>query len=497
MKRLSLFAAMTALFAVIATANSGGYRYGVSDQAFYIPALALEAQPDLFPRDRALLEPQMRLWAGGRALVAVITASGGDQPAVFLAVYGITLALLAVAAVALARGIGAGWWTATTYLLLLTLRHRIAKTGANSLEGYMHPRMLAFAVGLGALAALTRSRWGLAVGLAFLATGIHPTTGWWFTATLLIAAAWHHRHQRLLVASGAVVAVVAVAAIAIAAPARLARMDSAWLGVLAEKDYLFSAEWPVYAWVINLAYPLLLLLIHRSRRRRGLTSPGEDALIAGMIGLTLAFLVSVPFAEARIALIVQLQVNRVFWLLDAVLALYVAWWLAEGYAARSAADQGKPSRRAHIACVAVAALAIGRGTYVLGVEARRPLVQMRPAHDAWNDVMSWLAAQPTSWHVLADPGHAWKYGSSVRVAALRDTVLESGKDSAMAMYDRGVALRVAERTRALAAFDTMSLTDLQRLDADYGLDVFVDRTDRSWALPVLYRNDQFAVYDLR
>jgi hypothetical protein len=264
-------------------------------------------------------------------------------------------------------------------------------------------------------------------------------------------------------------------------------MDPTWLGVLAEKDYLFPAEWPLYAWVANLAYPAVLFLLYRSRRRRGLTSPGEEALVAGAIGLALAFLVSVPLAQARIALVVQLQVNRVFWLLDALVALYVAWWLTDGLA----------KRRTGIVLAALAAIAVARGTYVLAFEARRPLVQMRLPHDAWNDAMAWLATQPTSWHVLADPGHAWKFGSSVRVSALRDTVLESGKDSAMAMYDRDVALRVADRTRALADFDTMTFTDLQRLDAAYALDVFVDRADRSWNLPVLYRNAEFVVYDLR
>jgi hypothetical protein len=485
-KRLALFLAAAALFAVIATANSGGYRYGASDQAFYIPALALETHPDLFPRDRGLLEPQMRLWPGGRALAA-LTSSTGNQPAMFLAIYALTLALLAASAVALARGIGAGWWTTGCYLLLLTLRHRIAKTGANSLEGYMHPRMLAFAVGLGALAALTRSRWALAIGLAFVAIWVHPTTGAWFVATIAVAAVWHQRRHRLSLGIGAIAVTAIAAGVAWAARARLGQMDATWLAVLAEKDYLFPAEWPLYAWVANLAYPVVIFVLHRTRRRRGLTSPGEDALVAGIMGLTLAFLISVPLAQAKIALVVQLQVNRVFWLLDALVALYVAWWLSEVVA----------RRRAAVALILLTAIAVGRGTYVLAFEARRPLVQMRPPHDAWNDAMAWIATQPTSWHVLADPGHAWKYGSSVRVAALRDTVLESGKDSAMAMYDRDVALRVAERTRALADFDTMSLADLRRLDTAYGLDVFVDRVDRAWDLPLLYRNAEFAVYDLR
>jgi MYXO-CTERM domain-containing protein len=485
-KRLALGVLAIVLFAVIATANSGGYRYGVSDQAFYIPALALEAHPELFPRDRGLLEPQMHLWAAGRSL-ANLTRTAGSQPAVFLALYGVTLAVLAASASALARGIGANGWTTGAFLLLLTLRHRIAKTGANSLEGYMHPRMLAFAVGLGALAALVRQRWGGALALACVALWMHPTTGAWFLGLLALAAVWHHRRHRIvLVGAAGLAAAIAVAAI-VAAPDRFARMDPAWLGVLAEKDYLFPGEWPLYAWVANLAYPAVLMLLFFSRRRRGATSPGEEALVAGAVGLAALFLISVPLADARIALVVQLQVNRVFWLLDALVALYIAWWLTEMLA----------RRRTAVILVVLAAAAVGRGMYVLAVEARRPLVQMGLPRTAWNDAMAWVGTQQESWHVLADPGHAWKFGTSVRVAALRDTLLESGKDSAMAMYDRTVALRVADRTRALADFDTMTLPDLQRLDAAYGLDVFVDRVDRSWPLPVLYRNDEFVVYDLR
>jgi hypothetical protein len=35
-----------------------------------------------------------------------------------------------------------------TILAALTLRHAIAETGTNTLEGYLHPRQLAFAFGV-------------------------------------------------------------------------------------------------------------------------------------------------------------------------------------------------------------------------------------------------------------------------------------------------------------------------------------------------------------
>ena len=47
--------------------------------------------------------------------------------------------------------------------------------------------------------------------------------------------------------------------------------------------------------------------------------------------------------------------------------------------------------------------------------------------------------------MLADPGHAWKYGTSVRVAGERDVYLEEVKDVALALYSRDVAMRVLGR----------------------------------------------------
>jgi hypothetical protein len=83
------------------------------------------------------------------------------------------------------------------------------------------------------------------------------------------------------------------------------------------------------------------------------------------------------------------------------------------------------------------------------------------------------------------------------VAAERDTLLETGKDTAFAMYDRAIAMRVADRIEATAAYDNVTRDDISRLDARFELDVMVDRADRSFALPVLYRNASFVVYDLR
>ena len=481
-------------FVVVATANSGGYRYGVSDQAFYVPAVALRADPSLFARDRAVLEPQMGLWLGDEWLGWVAAATGQNLPALFAALYVVTLVTLAVGGARMASSLGCGPWATGTFLVLLSLRHRIAKTGANSLEGYFHPRMLAFAVGTLALAAAVRSHPGRAVAWTVVAALVHTTTAIWFAVVVAVAIAWPWARARPRSVPALAITGGALAAIAVAGfvwfQDRVVIMDDAWLAVLGEKDYLFSADWPAYAWITNLLYPIVVVAVVRLRTRHRLLVPGETGMVAGLLVLVALFVASVPFTEMRWALAVQLQVNRVFWVVDLVALLYVAWWLTE----RPLSPRLASSRRWVLGVLLVAAMV--RGAFVLN-DTGRPLATVGlPATD-WTDAMQWLATQPPTWHVLADPGHAWKYGSSVRVAGARDTLLESGKDTAFALYDRGVAERVAERLLATGSYDVMTLDDVRALDQRYGFDVLVDRADRSFELPVLYRNASFLVYDLR
>ena len=91
-------AAAGLLFVLLATANSGGYRYGASDQAFYAPAVALRMDPALFPRDRVLFAPQMRAWLGDDVFAWLSRATGADLPSLFLAVYVLTLLTYVAAA---------------------------------------------------------------------------------------------------------------------------------------------------------------------------------------------------------------------------------------------------------------------------------------------------------------------------------------------------------------------------------------------------------------
>jgi len=150
------------------------------------------------------------------------------------------------------------------------------------------------------------------------------------------------------------------------------------------------------------------------------------------------------------------------------------------------------------AVAAALLLAAGRGLYTLNeAGATRSPVQVNLRADDWTEAMAWTRTQPAGWLVLAHPDHAWLYGTSVRVAASRDVVVESVKDSAISMYDRDVAMRTSERLAALADYDKLTADKARAIGYKYGASVAVTDAAHPLDLPLLHRNAAFAVYDIR
>jgi hypothetical protein len=491
---VTALAAAGLLFILLATASAGGYRYGVSDQAFHVPAVVRALSPTAFPHDAPLLEAEARLMVFDDIVAALVRVSGLSIETVFLLGYLITTSLLWLGLVLLSRQLYASAWSLVLFSALVALRHRIPRTTVNSFEPYFYPRTLAFALGVLALAAFLKRRWWLSTVAIVAASIAHITTGMWFVVLLAVAGARLNTRMRRLV--WIAVALVLVVAAGMAVSGRLAAsitpMDAAWLAVLADNDSLFPTEWPAWVWVVNLALPTGLIIIHRARVRRRSSRPEDEAIVWGALALVALFLVSLPFVTWRWALPTQLQVSRVFWLIDFLVVLYGVALVSETTPRRS--SRITLSRVA----LAVLALAIFRGTFVMLIERpERPLFQVAlPASD-WNDAMQWLTRQPGGINVLADPGHSVFYGSSVRVAAHRDVVLENVKDTAVALYSRDVAMRVRERRESIGTdFSHLSSSHAATLARTYDVDYLVTSGDPV-PFPVAYRNATFRIYDLR
>jgi hypothetical protein len=471
--------------------NSGGYRYGVSDQAFYLPAILQHLDGSLFPRDRALLHAQDRFMVFDDLIARTVGATQLSLASLFLTLFGLGLLVHFSACAALGRFWYRSWWTTAALVFLLTLRHRITRTGVNTLEGYLHPRMLAFAVGAWALVAFLRGRTLLSIGLIAFASTLHTTTALWFAIWIGAAIVMAERYWRWpLVGAGVVVAGVGVWLLS-SGPMQeqLAYMDDSWLAVLNVKDYLFPTTWPVSAWIVNLSYALIVWVGYRARRSRALVQPREEAIVYGALVLLGLFFLSLPFVAARLALAVQLQVSRIFWMLELLAAIYLVWFAMEG---RPAGIRPVP----RWVTIVLALASLSRGAYIMTVEQpERRIIQRSFAENPWSDVMTWVRQTAVDAHVLADPNHAFRYDISERILGQRDVFLEASKDTAVATYSRAIAHRVFERIQALGDFEAMTSETARSLAKRYELDYLI--TERSLDLPRVYKNQQFNVYALQ
>jgi hypothetical protein len=477
-------------FVLLATANSAGYRYGASDLAFYGPAVMRQLDPSLFPRDTPIIEAQARLTFMDETVAAISRLTTDHLPALFLGLYLLTLVLLAVGVGSIGASIYQNRWTTIALLAAITLRHAIAKSGTNSLEGYFHPRQLAFAFGTLAIAAFLRGRTTLAVLALCGAASLHPTTTLWLAIWLGVAMFVSRPQWRRWLGAAIVVGIAIAGWTLTHGPlaGRLTLMDPEWLAALTDKDYLFPVRWPLSAWVANLGYVALIVWIYSRRVAAGVTTAAETGLAAGCLALAATFAVAVPLNAARVALAIQLQPARLFWMLDLLAIIYVVWALAEG-------RRGPDSRRAFIAAAALTVVSLVRGAYIMHVEfPERRLFEKGVAGD-WGQVTAWARSTPKDSSWLADPLHAALYGTSLRMASGRDVFVEGTKDAAIGMYDREVAFRTRDRLKRVALFTEMSADQLREVGRDFQLDYLICETDMP--MPLVYQSGIIRVYRLR
>lgn len=487
--------------------NAAGYRYAASDQAFYIPAILRQLDPALFPASAALIDAQAKLTAIDEIVAAAVSLTGVSLQHLFLGLYAGTLLLLAAAAVRIGSHVYRLGWTTAALGAALTLRHAIAKTGANTLEGYFHPRQLAFALGLWAVAMFLRRR--RRVAAIFIAGGmlIHPTTALWFAVWLCAAAALEQpARRRVTIALGAAAAMAAAIALTVGPLAgHLTVMDAAWLEAIGDKD-LYPLVWPWDAWLTNLVTVPIVLWCWRRRERAGLTVAGERGLALGSMLLVVLFACWLPFNAAHVALAVQLQASRVFWLLDLLATIYLVWWLAEGRlragretAAPDAARQDSAAAnagRAAIVALLLLAVSAARGVYTMFVQfPDRRVFAVDIQHADWRGAMAFARTTDPRSAWLADPIHAAKYGSSLRAAGARDVLVEALKDPAIAMYDRTAALALADRMRAMQAIAWDTPAGARELARRYRLDYLI--VERQIDLPLVHRSGSLYIYRLR
>src|SRR6185503_3796070 len=146
-----------------------------------------------------------------------------------------------------------GLWLTIALAAVVTLRHHIPRTSTNSLEPYFHPRLLAFGLGIIAVAAFLRHRNVMAVALVGLAAICHGTTALWFAIVIGTSLMVVDRRWRVPGFVGGAATLAMLAWAMTAGPLRMAAssMDATWIDALGGRNFIFANEWPLWAWAAN------------------------------------------------------------------------------------------------------------------------------------------------------------------------------------------------------------------------------------------------------
>ena len=134
----------------------------------------------------------------------------------------------------------------------------------------------------------------------------------------------------------------------------------------------------------------------------GCSSAREGALVAGCLSLVLVFAATLPFNAARLALAIQLQPARIFWMLDFLAVVYVVWAAAEGRRRAGAAARARHGGAGDCRPVA-------RSAARTSCSWSSPIAAWRRStldDDDWARAMAWARGSPAGSGWLADPGHA-------------------------------------------------------------------------------------------
>jgi hypothetical protein len=289
-----------------------GYHYGVQDQFLYVPAIKQHVDPALYPQGGDIFQVHTRVMVLDDLVALSMHATGFPADwAVFLW-HLLSLYLLLLACLQVSRRCfhdRRAQWTATVAVaVMLTL-----EVGATLLflaDEYLHPRTLATAALLFALAAVLDRKIIPALLWTVAAVLLHPTMAA-AGALHLAFLAWRPPQR---------VAPVSAAALLLSLPL-FGGSNDAWREVLATRWYLYPLQWPWYAW-LGVAVPLALLAWF-ARLQQGSAGPvayvSRRLIASGLTGVAAGIVISVTPGLERLVPTEPMRTLHLFTLMTVLL----------------------------------------------------------------------------------------------------------------------------------------------------------------------------------
>ncbi|MGD0736219.1 MAG: DUF6798 domain-containing protein [Terracidiphilus sp.] len=452
-----------------------GYHPGVEDDSVYLTAVKADLQPGLYPHDSDFFRLQLQAtqfdgWIGHFVKATGIPIAWTGLLWQLLSIFVILWACLSIARRLFpeARAQCAG-----VALVAAMFTLPVAGTALSLVDQYLHPRGLATALILIAVARIMAGRYWQAAPLLVVSFALHPIMAalgisFCFFLTMAMAEPVRAWVRELRGAGRSSLKVTQGTAAALAAPLiwMFDPPNPIWRKAVAAKSYFQLSQWAWYEWLGALAPLVLFWLLWRVARKRHeakLASFALAVLVYGVFQLMVALIMLETPALIRLT---PLQPMRFLHLIYFFMVLIGGCLL------------GKYLLKASVWRWALFLVVANGSMYaaqrqVFSASEHLELPGRAPAND-WLQAFAWIRQNtPTDAYFavgaryMAAPGEDFH---SFRALAERSQLADSLKDTAVVTQVPELGAAWERQTEAQAGWADFKLRDFQRLKSEFGVD---------------------------
>jgi len=462
-----------------------GYHPGFEDDGIYLTAVRADLNPALYPHDSEFFRLQMQATVFDGSMAHFIRWTGmpvawAELLWQFAALFLILWACRRIAVLIFPQA-RAQWAAVAMVAAMFTLP--VAGTALNIADQHLHPRNLATAFILIAVAWILEGKRWQAVPMLALALALHPimaALGMSFCVFLTLALR-ETVPFRVRAAQGSLAAAAPLGWI-------FAPTSVGWRLALASRTYYSVYRWAWYEWLGALAPLFLFWLLWRMAEKKGQTLLARFALAVFAYGVFQQVVAMALLAPESLVRLTPLQPMRYLQL------VYIFMALAAGGLLGNFVLKAKAWRWA------VYLLVINGGMFLVQWDliddgAHLELPWMATANP-WLQAFDWIRVNtPRDAYFALDPRYLAAPGEgfhNFRALAERSQLADGIKDTAVVMEVPSLAPTWHEQQLAQAGWQHFQLADFQRLKAQFGVDWVLVSNPQPPGLDCRWHNDALA-----
>ena len=472
-----------------------GYHPGLEDDAFYLAAIKQDLNPSLFPHDADFFRVQFQATVFDKLIAFSLRSTHVPlEWEILFWQWAVTVLILwgcwRISRRCFAEA-HAQWAAVTLVAVLLTLP--VSGTGLNLTDQHLHPRALATALILAAIAAVlvpanvpkNNRRLLLAGALLAAAFSVHAIMAA-FGASYCVFLLWKPAEPTKIDQRRTV---VGAAALLWPLGWILDPPSDAWRQAAATRSFYFVLRWHWYEW-LGVVAPLLLLWGFRAlAERRGQTVLAHVAgrlVYFGVFQLAVALIILLP---ARLERLRPLEPMRFLHLVYLLFVLLAGGLLGQ-YVLK------KHALRWLLLFVPLSAGMFYAQRQMYPATAHLELPGS-PSRNGWVEAFRWISRNtPVDSQFALDPRYMELPGEDYhgfRALAERSVLADELKDAGMAARVPRLAPRWLREVEAQRGWRSFERPDFLRLKAEFGVDWVVLQAPGVEGLPCPYRNPQVVV----